>query len=215
MEKQCFKQIKEAIANWSTADVRTVPGVMYQIRCGNDENDSNIEYQINWFVDCTETFIHSHRNSFDTLCLEGEYFEKVWKVIDDNSGAVTYRFYGKSGGAFDPPEVVPGTLCHVSSRHHFPGNQMHVDTEHFHSVSPGEGSDGQVVTFLKKRKHSSILGMFALSSSPTIVGSTDEIRPATEDERQNMYNKLQQILLTRYGHENEQLYKNNGRTQSY
>jgi hypothetical protein len=198
MYQQCFKQITNAIANWSTGDVRTVPGVMYQIRCGNDENDPNIEYQINWFIDCTETFIHNHRHSFVTLCLEGEYIEKLWEIIDDNTGATTYQFYRESGNVFDLPTKIPGALHHVTSRRHFPGNQLHVNTEQYHSILPVVGSNRQVFTFLAKKKHSPPPAMYILSSSPTIDAPSDEIRSATEDERQNMYNQLQHILRTKF-----------------
>jgi len=200
MYQQSFKQIIKAIANWSTADVRTVPGVMFQIRCGEDENDPTIEYQMNWFMDCTETLVHNHRHSFDTLCLEGEYKENIWEIIDDNTGAVTYQFYRKSDNNFDISKVIPGVLRPVRSRSHFPGNQMHVDTKLYHSITPS-GSDNRVFTFLAKQKHSLMPNMFVLSSSPTIDGPSDEIRPATEEERQAMYNQLQHILKTKFSHE--------------
>ncbi len=66
MRHECFKRISNVLTNWKMTEIRTVPGVMYQVRCGNDEFDQSIEYQINWFLDCTETFIHNHRHTFDT-----------------------------------------------------------------------------------------------------------------------------------------------------
>jgi hypothetical protein len=198
MYQQCYKQITKATANWSTADVRTVPGVMYKIRCGLDENDPNIEYQIHWFIDCSETFIHNHRHSFVSLCLEGEYTESLWEIIDDNTDSITYQFYRKSGNVLDLPSKIPGALHRVKTRHHFPGNELHVNTEQYHSILPKVSSDNQVFTFLAKRKHSPTPDMFILSSSPTIYAPSDEIRPATEDERRNMYNKLQHILSTKF-----------------
>jgi hypothetical protein len=171
---------------------------MYQIRCGDDENNPNIEYQINWFTDCTETFIHNHSSSFDTLCLEGEYTETLWELTDDDTDAFTYQFHRKSGNVFDSPKKIPGTLRKVGCRHHFPGNQMHVDTSQYHSILPKEGTDNRVFTFLAKRKHSPEPNMYVLSPSPTINAPKEEIRPATEVERQKMYTKLQQILVTSF-----------------
>jgi hypothetical protein len=200
MYQQCFEHITNAIANWEKADVRTVPGVMYQIRCGTDANDPNIEYQINWFIDCSETFVHNHRNSFDSLCLEGEYTEKVWEIKDDNTGAITYQFYRQSGNLLDNPQEIPGTLCHVMTRNHFPGNILHVNIEQYHSILPKVSSHSQVFTFLAKRKHSPSPNMYILNSSPNINAPSDAIRPTTEDERQKMYNKLQHILRTKFQH---------------
>jgi hypothetical protein len=190
MYQQCFKQMTKALANWSTAEVKIVPGVMYQVRCGIDENDPNIEYQMNWFIDCTETFVHNHRHSFHTLCLEGGYKEKLWEISDDGTGAVTYQFYRKSGNIFDAPKMIPGVLRPAKFRSHFPGNILHVGIEQYHSITPSS-SDNRVFTFLAKRKHSPTPDMYVLSSSPTIDAPSDEIRDATEEERQSMY---QQVL---------------------
>jgi hypothetical protein len=197
MYQQAYKQISKSIGNWSNTEVRTVPGVMYQISCGNDEIDPNIEYQINCFIDCEETFIHNHKNSFVSLCLDGEYTESLWEVVDDGTGTTTYQFHRKSGNVFDSPTKIPGALRHVMYRSHFPGNQLHVNTEQYHSISPKATVDSQVFTFLAKRKHSPEPKMYILSPSPTINAPSDEIRPATEEERQKMYDKLQYILKTK------------------
>jgi hypothetical protein len=194
MEQQCLEEMRKALTNWSTADVRTVPGVMYQIRCGDDENDPTIEYQINWFIDCTETYIHNHRHSFDTLCLEGGYTEKLWQVIDDQTGAVTFQFPRDPGNIFGVPQKIPGALCHIKTRDHFPGNQMHVGTDQFHSISSSAGSSNRVFTFLIKRKHTPTPNMYVLSSYSVIDEPTDEIRSATEEERHSMHEKLQQMF---------------------
>ncbi|CAF1415529.1 unnamed protein product [Rotaria sordida] len=194
IEDICFKRIFNALSNWSTADVRTVPNVMYQLRCGSDENDETIEYQINWFIDCAETYIHNHRNSFYTYCLEGEYEEKIWKIIDDNDGTVTYQFTRSAADSISMGKPIPGTLRHVDSRYHFPGNKMHVDTESFHSVTPIIDSDRRVLTFLIKKKYSTPIDTFVLSSEPYFNGLNDEIRPATNDERHEIHEKLVQVL---------------------
>ena len=198
MEQRCLEQLNKVLAHWTTADVRIVPGVMCQIRCGDDENDSSIEYQFNWFIDCQETFVHNHRHSFCTLCLEGGYTEKIWEIVDDNTGDITYQFYRGSGNVLGVPEVKHGRLCHVKSRSHFPGNQMHVDITQFHSIATTEGITDRVFTFLAKQKYIPIPDMYILSSSSTINAPKDEIRLATEVERQNMYDKLQQIRRTKF-----------------
>jgi hypothetical protein len=63
---------------------------------------------------------------------------------------------------------------------------------------PKEGTDNRVFTFLAKRKHSPEPKMYVLSSSPTIDAPKEEIRPATDAERQEMFVKLQQILATSF-----------------
>ncbi len=194
MQQQCFRRISDVVANWQVADVRTVPGVMCQVRCGADEFDPNVEYQINWFVDCTETFIHNHRHSFDTYCLEGEYEEKIWEIIDHEDGDITYQFPRNANNTFDLPKTVPGTLCHIKSRYHFPSNQLHVDTCQFHSISPIINFSGRVLTFLIKKNYFPTPDMFVLSMSPDVEAIENEMRSATDDERQAMYKKLQEVL---------------------
>jgi hypothetical protein len=83
---------------------------MYQVRCGHDEFDQTIEYQINWFLDCTETFIHNHRHSFITYCLEGQYIEKLWEMVDEGDHQFGYQFRRHIDGTFDLPKIVPAVL---------------------------------------------------------------------------------------------------------
>src|ERR1700722_14451361 len=90
MHNLCFKRIIDALNDWQAADVRTVPGVMYQVRCSRDED--NIDYRIHWFIDCSDTYIHNHQYPFKTYCLEGKYEEKLWKIIDDNDDTTTFQF---------------------------------------------------------------------------------------------------------------------------
>lgn len=193
MYKQAFKEMAEAIDNWSNVDVRTVPGVMYQIRCGIDENDPTIEYRMNYFLNSSETFVHNHRHSFETLCLEGEYLETTWEITEDDSENVVYQFYRRSGNILDAPKQIPGILRSVRTRRHFPGNQMHVDTNEYHSISP-VNSNTEVFTFLRRKKHTPSPDMYVLSSSPIIDAPTDKTQLATNEERQIMYDKLVDIL---------------------
>ena len=195
MQELCFKRIFNALSDWSVADVRTVPNVMYQLRCGYDQNDETIEYQINWFVDCAETHIHNHRSSFDTYCLEGEYEEKSWKIIDDNDGAMTYQFTRSADNTLTSAKAIPGTLRQVASRYHFPGNRMHVDTQQFHSITPVIGAKERVLTFVIKKAYSVPVDTFILSPEPHVDTLEDDMRPATESERRGMYDKLLEVLI--------------------
>ncbi|CAF3634913.1 unnamed protein product [Rotaria socialis] len=189
-----FRKIYQVLIDWPSADIRTVPNVMHQIRCGTDEKDAKIEYQINWFIDCAETHIHNHRNSFDTFCLEGEYEEKIWEIIDENDGTISYQFTRNPDNILSSAESVSGTLRHVASRYHFPGNKMHVNTQQFHSVTPIIGSEERVLTFLVKEKYTVPVDTFILNSKPYVDSLDDDMRPATKDERQDMYNKLIEVL---------------------
>ncbi|UJR32447.1 hypothetical protein I4U23_019909 [Adineta vaga] len=192
--EECFKRIFTALENWKMTDVRTVPGVMYQVRCGYDEIDPSIEYQINWFIDCTETFIHNHRHSFDTYCLEGEYIEKLWEIIDNGTtDGLVYQYQRNADTTFNLNKILPGSLCHVQTRYHFPGNKLHVDTCQFHSISSVVGSRDRVLTFLVKKNYFPTPEIFALSMSRGIDVQDNEIRPATDSERLAMYEKLHQI----------------------
>ncbi|CAF0830339.1 unnamed protein product [Adineta ricciae] len=185
----------DALKNWESTEVRTVPDVMYQIRCGYDQSDPSIEYQINWFIDCTETFIHNHRHSFDTYCLEGEYIEKLWEIVEnENTDERVYQYRRDVGTKFNLYQTISGSLRHMQTRRHFPGNKLHVDTCQFHSISSVVGSGDRVLTFLVKKNYLPASDIFALSMSPGIDVQDNEIRPATSTERQAVYVKLQQIV---------------------
>jgi hypothetical protein len=195
MEQKSIEYLINTLLNWSTADIRTVPGVMHQVCCKTNDTDNNIEYRFHWFIDCNETYVHNHRYTFDTYCLEGEYEERLWEIIDDHSGTSTYQFPRTSGNKFDSVIRVPGVLRNTNSRKHFPGNILHVDTHQFHSIVSNNRSHDHVLTFVARRIClSAAKTTYVLSSSNTIEAPIDEIRPATSEERLNMYHKLQQTF---------------------
>jgi hypothetical protein len=126
--------------------------------------------------------------------LGGEYIENLWEIVDNDDAGIIYQFRRSSENVFDLHKAATGTLHHIKSEHHFPGNQMHVDTSQFHSISTIVGSSSRVFTFLVKQNYCPVQDMFVLSMSPDIEALKDEIRPTTDNERQIMYEKLQQVL---------------------
>jgi hypothetical protein len=195
MEEKSIEYLIDSLLNWSTINVRSVPGVMHQVLCRTDHTDDNIEYRFHWFLNCAETYVHNHRYTFDTYCLEGEYMESLWEIIDDGSGASTYQFSRTSGNKFGSIIRIQGVLRNVASRHHFPGNILHVDTNQFHSISPITQSNTDVFTFVARKICSSAAkNTYILSSSESIKAPIEEIRPATAEERLGVYQKLQQLF---------------------
>ena len=191
MKQMSLECLSYVLSHWSDMDVRTVPGVMYQVRAGNNEN---LEYRFHWFIDCNETYVHNHRFPFDTLCLDGGYIERLWEIVPDHLDAITYCFPRASGNHLNASFPVSGALRSVQRREHFPGNILHVDTDQFHSVSPLQGVDHEVVTFVARRLDPwSAVNTFILSSNETIEAAVEEIRSATAQENQAMHCKLQQI----------------------
>jgi len=195
MEQKSIEYLKYTLLNWPIVDVRTVPGIMHQVVCRTYSIDSNMEYRFHWFLDCTETYVHNHRYTFDTYCLEGEYMEKLWEIIDDDSGTTTYQHSKTSGNKFGSIMPVSGVLRTTDFRHHFPGNILHVDTNQFHSISPITRSSNHVFKFVARQICSSAAeNTYVLSPTESIEAPVDQIRPATPEERQCVYLKLEQIL---------------------
>ncbi|CAF3208849.1 unnamed protein product [Rotaria socialis] len=193
MEQRCIHWLTYVLQNWSNIDVRTVPGVMYQVLCGSDEG---IQYRFHWFWDCEETYIHNHRYAFDTYCIEGEYVERIWEIVPDDTDAVTYYFSRESGNHLTSLMNVCGTLRIVECHSHFPGNVLHVRTDQFHSISPMNGLNNRVMTFVARILDSSMkANTHILSSTATIEAPIETILVATPEERLAMYCKLQQISM--------------------
>ena len=111
MEQKCIEYLRDTLSNWSKIEVRTVPGVMYQVICRKNKTDDNTEYRFHWFLDCTETYVHNHQFAFDTYCLEGEYTENLWDIIDDGSDAITHVFQRTPGNTIELFKAVPGVLA--------------------------------------------------------------------------------------------------------
>ncbi|UJR11196.1 hypothetical protein I4U23_015377 [Adineta vaga] len=203
MEEKSMRYLCYVLQNWSTVTVRVLPGVMYQVICTEKNTNANFEYRFHWFLDCSETYIHNHRYAFDTYCLEGEYIENVWEIIDDHSDTMTYQFPRTLGNKFDPSFRVPGALRVVKTNDHFPGNTLHVEPNQFHSISPITQQHNEVLTFVaRKLCKTAAKKTYVLSSSDTIEAPTDEPQMATPEEREHVYDKLldtyQRILLNQY-----------------
>ncbi|CAF1112356.1 unnamed protein product [Adineta ricciae] len=163
--------LSQVLSNWNEVEVRTVPNVMYQVVCPTNNTDEGIEYRFHWFLDCSETYIHNHRYAFDTYCLQGEYEERLWEISDDRSGTFTYTFPRTSGNKF--------------------GNTLHLEPNQYHSIVPIGGANSKILTFVARRLCSTAAETtFVLSSSDSIQAPTDEIRPATAEERQLIHEKL-------------------------
>ncbi len=73
---------------------------------------------------------------------------------------------------------------------------MYVDTSQFHAISSITDFNTRILTFLVKRNYFPSPDIFVLSKKPDIQSIKDVIRPATNDERQAMYQKLQQVLTS-------------------
>ncbi|CAF1056682.1 unnamed protein product [Adineta ricciae] len=184
----CLSQV---LSNWDEVEVRTVPNVMYQVVCPTNNTGEDIEYRFHWFLDCSETYIHNHRYAFDTYCLQGEYEERLWEISDGHSGTLSYKFPRTSGNKFGTHIPVPGVLRSVKQNHHFPGNTLHVEPNQYHSIVPIGGANSNVLTFDARRLCSTATEpTFVLSASDSIQAPTDEIRPATAQERQLVHEKL-------------------------
>lgn len=194
MKGECLKRLTEELAEWSSADVRILPGVMGQLRCRSVESDGEFEYRFHWFTDCQETYIHNHGNSFETLCLEGEYEEKQWQIVNDGQGGTVFQFLRHQGNKFDSPTEEPGRLQHVVTRRHPPGNQMRLDTHQYHSIWRVGDAATRVLTFVRREKCEGKM-RYVLSPSAVIDAPTEELRPATEEERQQMREKLEELRL--------------------
>ncbi len=88
-----------------------------------------------------------------------------------------------------------GVLRNVASRHHFPGNILHVKSNQFHSISPITQSNNHVVTFVARQICPSVeKHTYILSPSESIEAPIEEIRLALSEERLDVYQKLRQIL---------------------
>ncbi len=88
-----------------------------------------------------------------------------------------------------------GVLRNVASRHHFPGNILHVKSNQFHSVSPITRSNNHVVTFVARQMCPSVeKHTYILSPSESVEAPMEEARLATSEERLDVYHKLRQIF---------------------
>lgn len=196
MEQNMIKHLNNTLDNWRDADVRTVPNVMYQIRYGRDAN--NVEFRFHLFISSEETYVHNHQYDFLSYCIQGEYCESLWNIDTTRSDVITYEFSRNSGNDIGLLGPKQGALYIEEKRHHFPGNVLSVTRNRFHSISSSATSNKMVVTFVARyicpmaTRHT-----FIWSPEESIEAPTDQIEPATENERDIVYKQLKDIYEQR------------------
>lgn len=170
--------------------VRTVPGVMFQIMLPTDEH---IEMRLHVYVNnCEETYIHNHAHLFATYGVYGAYEERLWRVIPAQDDIV-YRFRRYKSGLLAEPIVERGSLRIIGRRYQFEGNCLVVEPETFHSIAPMPGSPAPITLIMRSKKHSSSRTT-VLSSSRNVDAPTAPIQDAQEHEIERVRVRLASVL---------------------
>lgn len=194
MKQIMTQHLVNILAHWTNADVRSVPGVMYQVRYARDEQ--NIEYRFHLFINTEETYIHNHRYDFISYCIQSEYNESLWNIGTSVIDRIAYVFPRNSGNDIGSSIAKQGELYIENERHHFPDNVLRVTTNQFLSISPAPNSTDMVMTFVARHIHSTNTSdTFIWSDEKYIQAPTDSIRPATPDERDSVYEELNSIHI--------------------
>jgi hypothetical protein len=136
--------------NWK---VNYTPGIKHSLYLYDDEN---VQIMLNIFDDCTETYIHNHRQAFCSCCIEGGYIHSLWQIQGD-TGMHNKFSYVKPGvieciGTF--PGQIKSTMSHLFS----PGQVYFLSTYQYHTVKPvADGTITLVVRDSRRLPKSSIL----------------------------------------------------------
>jgi len=168
-----------------------------------------IELRIHIFRNSNETFKHSHKQDFITLCLQGEYRYRYFEMMPPSGSAhqgASYEVYARKQGRQELIESRAGHIREVryvnqQPREHSGGQRFHeesaplfVDARYIHTVE--HVSAEPVITFVVRR---------GLCRAETVVlrapGDEDPRaqndappKPATEAERERVCQDLLRAL---------------------
>ena len=126
------------------------PNLMYRIHIFNGEG---VDVRLHLFMqDASETYVHSHRANFHSVCLHGSYLNEIWDIANDREGdcGVHFEFNRSQDEALKMPGVRKrGSLLCKTCWKHSSGSSCFLDATTYHRTVQ---ESGQAMTLYIKGK---------------------------------------------------------------
>ena len=119
---------------------------MYRIHLFNGDG---VDVRLHLFQDASETYVHSHRASFHSVCLYGSYVNEIWDACVDLEGK-HFRFNRTKDEVLRRPGArCSGALVCKTHWKHLPGSAYFLQARTYHRIVQ---ASGEVLTLYIKGK---------------------------------------------------------------
>ncbi|CAE7492327.1 FH6, partial [Symbiodinium necroappetens] len=116
------------------------PNLMYRIHIFNGEG---VDVRLHlFFQDASETYVHSHRANFHSVCLYGSYVNEIWDVGDDRQGEFGEHFEfnrSRDEALKKPGDRKFGSLLCKTCWKHSTGSSYFLDATTYHRTVQESG----------------------------------------------------------------------------
>ena len=182
----------------------------------NEKNPDGAQLRIHIFDNATETAKHNHQRDFITMCIQGAYEYRYYRVDECDEGGVV-EYWNRIDGEFveaEPP-VKPGKIVRVKHTNETWNNlrgekvgddyekvfdpsvgPLYVNSEWIHTVSPKYTEGKSVITVLiRRQKKKDKKTIFIRGPEDDKFEEEKKPDPATPEEIDYMFEEVRKALV--------------------
>lgn len=182
----------------------------------NEKNPDGAQLRIHIFDDATETAKHNHQRDFITMCIQGAYEYRYYRVDECDEGGVV-EYWNRIDGEFveaEPP-FKPGKIVRVKHTNETWNNlrgekvgddyekvfdpsvgPLYVNSEWIHTVSPKYTEGKSVITVLiRRQKKKDKKTIFIRGPEDDKFEKEKKPDPATPEEIDYMFEEVRKALV--------------------
>ncbi len=196
--------------DWDQASIN--PKIVKRFSLYEPDGDDGAQLRIHIFDNAEDTSKHNHQRSFITMCIQGSYEYRYYKIVEHND-APPIEIWKRVGGNFVKDRDINATIKRVSYSHidnqetdidpdndtfvfDVESDPLYVYDEWIHTVHP-HNADEEVITVLIRREKAKKKGdtIFVKESGDKDFEKEKKPKPATDGEIDEMFLAVKKALV--------------------
>lgn len=204
------KWIMRPGCDWDQASIN--PKIVKRFSLYEPDGDDGAQLRIHIFDDAEDTSKHNHQRSFITMCIQGSYEYRYYK-IDEQKDAPSIEIWKRVDGNFVKDRNINANIRRVSHSHKddegtdinpdkdtfvfgVESDPLYVNDKWIHTVHP-HNTDEEVITVLIRREKAKEKGdtIFVKEPGDKDFEEEEEPRDADEEEIDDMFLAVKKALI--------------------
>ena len=204
------KWIMRPGCDWDQASIN--PKIVKRFSLYEPDGDDGAQLRIHIFDDAEDTSKHNHQRSFITMCIQGSYEYRYYK-IDEQKDAPSIEIWKRVDGNFVKDRNINANIRRVSHSHKddegtdinpdkdtfvfgVESDPLYVNDKWIHTVHP-HNTDEEVITVLIRREKAKEKGdtIFVKEPGDKDFEEEEEPRDADEQEIDEMFLAVKKALI--------------------
>ena len=196
--------------DWDQASIN--PKIVKRFSLYEPDGDDGAQLRIHIFDDAEDTSKHNHQRSFITMCIQGSYEYRYYK-IDEQKDAPSIEIWKRVDGNFVKDRNINANIRRVSHSHKddegtdinpdkdtfvfgVESDPLYVNDKWIHTVHP-HNTDEEVITVLIRREKAKEKGdtIFVKEPGDKDFEEEEEPRDADEQEIDDMFLAVKKALI--------------------